>query len=70
MAFFSEVIKNGLEDFAFGDGVVVILVVVCGSLFKEVKLFDSIEVGAFVLGVQNLRVFLYVAKCVLLCCCV
>jgi hypothetical protein len=68
MAFFLEVVKNGLEDFAVGDGVVDILVVVCGSLFKDVKLFDSVEVGAFVVGVQNLHAFLYVAKCVLLCC--
>jgi hypothetical protein len=46
----------------------VIHVVVSGSLFKDVELFDSIEVGAFVVGVQNLHVFLYVAKCVFLCC--
>ena len=42
--------------------------VVCGSLFKDVELFDGIEVGAFVMVVQNLQTFLYVAKCVLLCC--
>jgi len=24
MAFFSEVVKNGLEDFAVGDGVIII----------------------------------------------
>jgi hypothetical protein len=41
---------------------------VCGSLFKDVKLFNGIEVGTFVMGVQNLHAFLYVAKCVLLCC--
>jgi hypothetical protein len=35
---------------------------------KDVEFFDGIEVGAFVVGVQNLHVFLYVAKCVLLCC--
>jgi hypothetical protein len=32
-----------------------------GSLFKDVEFFDSIEVGAFVVGVQNLHVFLCVA---------
>jgi hypothetical protein len=61
MAFFSKVIKNGLEDFAVGDGVVVILVVVCGSLFKDVEISDSIAVGAFVVGVRNLHFHLCVA---------
>jgi hypothetical protein len=51
MAFFLEVIKNCLEDFAVGDGVLVIQVVVSGSLFKDVEFFDSIEVGTFVVGV-------------------
>jgi hypothetical protein len=37
MAFFSEVVKNCLEDFAVGEGVVVIQVVVSGSLFKDVE---------------------------------
>jgi hypothetical protein len=41
---------------------------VCGSLFKDVKLFSGIEVGTFVMGVQNLHAFLYIAKYVLLCC--
>ena len=39
--------------------------VASGSLFIDVELFNSIEVGAFVVGVKNLHVFLYVAKCVL-----
>ena len=39
----------------------------CESLFKDVKLFNCIEVGASVMGVQYLHAFLYVAKCVLLC---
>jgi hypothetical protein len=38
------------------------------KLFKHVKLFNGIEVGTFVMGVQNLHAFLYVVKCVLLCC--
>jgi len=33
-------------------------VVVCGCLFKNVKSFNGIEVGAFILGVQNLHAFL------------
>jgi uncharacterized protein (UPF0262 family) len=48
--------------------VVVIYVVVCGSFFEDVKPSNGIEVGAFDVGVQNLHAFLYVAKCVLLCC--
>jgi hypothetical protein len=43
-------------------------VVVCGCFFEDVKPFNGIEVVAFVVGVQNLHAFLYVAKCVLLCC--
>ena len=31
----------------------------CASLFKDVKLFSGIEVGAFALGVQNSNAFLY-----------
>jgi hypothetical protein len=67
MACFSEVVKNGLEHFAVGDGVVDILVVVCGSLFKDVKLFDSVEVGAFVWVCR-----ICVCSCMLpnVCCCV
>ena len=40
--------------------------IVCGCLFKDVKSFSGIEIGAFTLGVQNLHAFLYFAKCVLL----
>jgi hypothetical protein len=43
-------------------------VIVCGGFFIDVEFLDGIEVGAFVVGVQNLHVFLYVAKCVLLRC--
>jgi len=51
MPFFSDVVKNRLEDFAIGDGVLVIYVVANGGLFKYVELFNIIEVGAFVVGV-------------------
>ena len=47
---FQEIIKIGLEDFAVGDGVVVIQVVVCGCVFKNVKAFNDIEMGAFFFG--------------------
>jgi hypothetical protein len=42
-------------------------VVVCGSFFEDVEVFDFIEDGAFLLGVYNLKVIIYVAKSVLLC---
>jgi hypothetical protein len=51
MAFFLEVITNGLEDFAVGDCVVIIKVVVCRGFFVNVETFYGIEVGAFFLGV-------------------
>jgi hypothetical protein len=50
MAFFLEVIKNGLEDFAVGDCVVVVKVVVGGGFFTNVETFYGIELGAFFLG--------------------
>jgi hypothetical protein len=43
-------------------------VVVCGSFFEDLKRFNGIELGAFVVGVQNLHAFFYFAECVLLCC--
>jgi hypothetical protein len=51
MAFFLEVTKNGLEDFAVGDSVVVVKVVVGRGLFVNVETFYDNEVGAFFLGV-------------------
>jgi hypothetical protein len=40
-------------------------VVVCGGFFEYVEAFECIEEGAFLLGVYNLKVIIYVAKCVL-----
>jgi hypothetical protein len=51
MVFFLEIIKNGIEDRAVGDCVVIIKVAVCSGLFINVETLYGVEVGAFFLGV-------------------
>jgi hypothetical protein len=51
MAYFLEIIKNGLEDYAVGNCVIIIKVVVYRCLFVSAETLYGIEVGAFFLAV-------------------
>ena len=48
-AFILETFEDGLGNFAVGNCVGIIQVTVCTNLFKNVKLFDGVEVDAFLL---------------------
>jgi hypothetical protein len=49
MAFFLEIFKDNLENFAVGNCVVVIKVVVCKCFLINLEALIGVEVGAFFL---------------------
>jgi hypothetical protein len=51
MAYFLEIIKNGPEDYAVGNCVVIIKVAVYRCLFVSVEMLCGVEVGASFLAV-------------------